>query len=274
MHSMAQKPFVTVITPAYNAEQTLSQTVSSILAQTWQNWEYILIDDGSTDKTWQILKKLQKKDSRIRIYKNEKNLGIAGTRNRGLGLAGGKYIAWQDADDISLPERLQLQVQRLESNPKIGIVGGWLEFFDNTGKVSVRQYAEEDALLRKRIFRYSPVAQPVAMIRRECFDTVGFYNVRFPPAEDIEMSFRIGTYYQFSNIPQILLRYRMAESSATYRQLRKIERFTFEARLKNVLNAAYSFNFIDLIYNCLQFGVVVWLPAKVKISLFNLLRNT
>jgi len=265
--------FVSVLMPAYNAERYIGNSIESILNQTFKNFELIISDDASTDKTWGIIRKYKQKDKRIVAIRNKKNLYIAENRNLLVRLAKGKYIAWQDADDISIPDRLQKQYEFMEKNSKVGIVGGYLEFFDDSGVKSVRKYAESDKELRKNIFRFSPVAQPTAMIRKKCFDQLGLYNPDYPPAEDIDMSFRIGSKYLFANIPQITLKYRDHQKSATYRKLKKIELTTIEVRKKYNNKFGYHMNFLDLLYNLLQLISIFLIPAKIKIYLFNKFRN-
>lgn len=259
--------------PAYNAERYIERTIQSILKQTLTDFELIIIDDCSTDSTWSIIQRYAKKDPRIRAYKNDENAGIAGNRNKGVKLVKSPYVAWQDADDISLPTRLEKEYNFLESHPKVGIVGAYLHFFDESGYSSIRKYAENDAELRRRIFRYSPVAQPSAMIRKSVLDDVGEYNLNMPPAEDLDMSFRIGQKYQFANIPEVLVHYRENVQSATFTKLKVIELRTIEIRRRYARSKAYHFTFMDYLYNLAQAIMISTLPAKAKIRLFNLLRN-
>lgn len=267
-------PKVSVITPAYNAEKYISESVDSILNQTFNDFEIIVIDDCSTDKTWDIIQEYAVRDNRIVAVKNDENLGIAGNRNKGLGLARGKYIAWQDADDISLPTRIQKQFDFLESHPEVGIVGGFLQFFSDDGRSSgIRKYCENDADLRKKIFRYSPVAQPASMIRKQCLDEAGKYNLKYPPAEDIDMSFRIGMKYKFANLQEIVLKYREHPNSATFTRLKKIELSTMEIRKKYSRGFNYRPTLLDVIYNMLQFVSIFIVPPRVKIWLFDKIRN-
>lgn len=264
---------ITVLMIAWNAEQTISESVTSILKQTYENFEFIIIDDASTDKTWKKIQAFKTIDKRIIAYRNVSNLGIAGSRNRAISLATGKYIAWQDADDIAYPNRLELQYSALEKMPEVGIIGASLEFFNTNGVDSIRSYKTKDDDIRAHIFRYSPVAQPVAMIRKSCLDRVGEYDLRYPPAEDLDMNFRIGTYYKFANLDKPLLKYRMTSTSATYKKLFKIEVSTLQIRLKNLFNPAYQFTLRDMLFNLVQYLLVIWIPPKMKISLFNILRN-
>ncbi|MBX9812754.1 MAG: glycosyltransferase [Burkholderiales bacterium] len=266
---------ISIVIPAYNAEKYLQAALDSILAQTFSNFEAIVIDDCSTDRTWEIVAHYAECDNRIRPYRNEMNLGIAGNRNRGVELARGKYLAWQDADDISFPQRLEKQYRFMEENPHVGIVGAYIEIFhDDDTVIGVRKYPQDDGDLRRCIFRYSPIAQPAAMVRREALLLAGPYNLRFPPAEDIDMTFRIGEHYKLANIPEVLVRYRENPSSATFTRLKKMELSTLEIRRKYSKSASYKMTAGDWIYNVAHY-ISVWLvPPKLKIRLFNFWRNS
>ena len=135
-------PLVSIILPCYNAQLFLNKAIDSILKQTYNNFELICIDDCSTDKTAEILKYYESLDSRIKVYTNKKNLKIAETLNIGLQHAKGKYIARMDADDISIPNRIELQVSFLEKDDSIGICGGQCKVINEidvcTGKLSTK----------------------------------------------------------------------------------------------------------------------------------------
>ena len=132
---------VTVLMPVYNAEQYLREAIGSILHQTFTDFEFIIINDGSTDRSEEIIKSYT--DTRIRYYKNESNLKLIATLNKGFDLAGGKYIARMDADDISLPNRLQLQFELMEKNPEVGLCGTWFENFTEEEPTGVAKYSPD-----------------------------------------------------------------------------------------------------------------------------------
>lgn len=267
-------PKVSVITPAYNASAYINEAIESILNQTLNDLEFIIIDDCSTDDTWHIIQQYARRDTRIIAERNPDNLGIAGNRNKGVLLAKSPYIAWQDADDISIPTRLEKQYRFMETHPAVGILGGYLHFFDDKGYSSVRRYCQQDENLRRSIFRYSPVPQPAAMIRRRCFDEVGLYDLNCPPAEDLDMSFRIGMKYQFANLPEVLVHYRENVQSATFTKLKVTETRTITIRRRYARSGQYKITYPDAVYNLVQTVALNVLPAKWKIRLFNLLRNT
>lgn len=258
---------------AYNAERYVGKAIESILNQTFVDFEFIIIDDCSTDKTWEIVQKYAKREARIVAAKNEKNLGIAGNRNKLISLARGRYIAWQDVDDISLPKRIEHEYLFMEKNPDVGIVGGFLEIFNENGIVGIRNYKSEDKDLRKTIFRYSPVAQPAAMIRKKCFDEFGLYNSRYFSTEDLDMSFRIGTKYKFANLQEIVIKYRENYNSASLKRLKAAEKSTLKIRLMYSKDPHYNSVFIDYIYNTLHFFSIFIIPSKIKVKLFNFYRN-
>lgn len=265
---------ISVLMPAYNAEKYIGEAIESILDQTFTDFEFIIIDDCSTDKTWEIIQQYLEKDKRIIAMRNEKNLGIAGNRNKLKKLAKGTYIVWQDADDISMPDRLKHQYEFMEINQVVGICGGWLEFFNDQGKGSVRKYKEKDGDLRKNIFRFSPVAQPGAIIRKSVLDEMGDYDLNYPPAEDLDMSFRIGRKYKFANLQEIVIKYRENNNSATYTKLKVIELETISIRLKYANDKFYKMTTGDHFYSIVQYISVFLIPTKFKISLFNILRNS
>lgn len=269
---MANKPLVSVVIPTYNAEEFIQPSLNSILNQTYTNLEVIVIDDCSTDRTVERVCEISRADKRVRVLKNDHNLGIGGNRNKGIQEAKGKYICWQDADDISLPDRIESQVIFLEARPRVGIVGGYITFFSGAADGVTRRYAEDDRTLRKNIFKYNPVAQPACMVRRECFDRVGGYNQNLRLSEDLEMQFRIGEQYEFGNIQQVVLKYRQSPGSLTAANLKKMELATLSIRKRYRKNQAYRFDFSDLLYNVAQLASMS-MPRVVRMAVFGFIRG-
>ena len=138
--------------PAYNAENFIGEAIESILSQSFTAIELIVIDDCSADKTFEVAARYANKDRRVRLMKNSENLGIAGNRNKAIGLVNTRYLAWQDADDISMCQRLKLQFEFLEKNLAVGIVGGSMEIFTDKKILRYRYYPLTDKVIRKKIF--------------------------------------------------------------------------------------------------------------------------
>ena len=268
----SKQPLVSVIIPAYNAQDYIGDAINSVLEQTYKNIEVIIIDDKSTDETSKIAATYAKNDKRIIFIKNDQNLGIGGNRSKGLELAKGEYICWQDADDISIPDRIEKQVDVLESKPKAGVVGGWLQFFSNEGEGAVRKYSADDKELRSKIFMYNPVAQPASMFRSECFDKVGGYNEAYKVSEDLEMLFRVGEEYEFANVQAIVLKYRQSSTSLTATKLREMEKTTLQIRDHYKNSPSYNYTFADTLYNLAQ-RVSLYMPTKLRMFIFKLIRG-
>ncbi|NMB91475.1 glycosyltransferase [candidate division WWE3 bacterium] len=266
------KPLVSVIMPAYNAEKYISEAIESILNQTFKDFEFIILDDGSADITWEVINSYALKDSRIISVKNESNLGIVASRNKGLKISRGKYIIWADSDDISLPTRIEKQVGLMEKDVSIGICGSYIQSFYNGINKGIRKYSTSDEHLRKNIFRYSPVAQPAAIIRKECFEKVGIYNTKYEVSQDLDMSFRIGEKYKFANVPEVLLRYREHSKSATYSNVRKQIINTLKIRRKYSKGYCYKMNLLDRLAYILTW-TMQFLPVVLVLRLFKFFRD-
>lgn len=265
---------VSVIIPAYNCALYIADSINSITSQTYKNLECIVIDDCSTDNTWEIIQSLSRADARIKPHRNLQNVGIGANRRHGIELAVGEYICWQDADDISLPGRVERQVDFLRNHPEVGAVGGFLEFFGDKTPSSIRKYAADDEKLRKDIFKYNPVAQPAAMVRRECYETIGSYDESYTVSEDLEMLFRIGTKYKFGNIQEVAIRYRQHASSLTVSKLRHMELTTLKLRWRYARHSSYKPDIVDFVYNVAQFISIFLIPSRLKMAIFNKLRNS
>lgn len=184
---MSNFPLVSVIIPCYNAEKYVESAVRSIMNQTYKNLEIIITDDCSTDGTFAILKKLVAEDSRIKLFKNETNLKIAKTLNNMIQFANGKYIARMDADDISLPGRVEKQVDFLEANPDIAFCGTNAFFINEnnkrTGKTSLPITFEDNKFFLQF---YSTFFHPTVVIRSEIYKQ-NLYDADFLYAEDYEL---------------------------------------------------------------------------------------
>jgi glycosyltransferase involved in cell wall biosynthesis len=270
---MSETQLVTVATVAYNAEAYLEESVRSIQAQTYQHYEHVIVDDASTDNTLELARTLAADDPRVRVEPNARNLGIAGARNRAVALARGDFLAWQDADDVSLPHRLEREVDVLAAEANIGIVGGHLEFFDESGPLGVRRYPTDDAELRRMLFRFVSVAQPAAMLRLSVVRRCGAYDPRYPPAEDLDMLFRIAAISQLANVDDVVLRYRQTPTSATFSNLRTIEKHTLQIRW-HYARAGYRPTAGDALFNLAHAASLFLLPQSAKLAIVARLRNT
>lgn len=200
-------PKISVIMPTYNAEKYLREAMDSILAQSFKDFELIVINDCSADGTEQIV--LSYQDPRIVYLKNEKNLGVAGTLNRGLQVAKGKYIARMDSDDRSVPERFEKQLAYLEENPNAVLCGSRVTIFTDAGEQHLALYPTQDRQIRTGLLFGCPLAHPSVMIRKSVMDEHGLqYEEAFEKVEDYRLWTRLSECGQLCNLPEPLLYYR------------------------------------------------------------------
>ena len=206
-------PKVTVLMSVYNGEKYLKEAIESILNQTFRDFEFIIINDGSTDSTSAILTRYQQKDARIRIYSQE-NQGLVASLNRGCQLARGEYIARMDADDISLPERLAKQVAYMEANTEVGVLGTWMECINAKGipHRKVRTPTTPSLIRWYLLFGCCMVHSSILM-RRDVIEQVGFYRSEALHVEDYDLWTRASLITELANLPEIQLRYRVCEDS-------------------------------------------------------------
>lgn len=264
---------ISVLIPAYNASKYIDDCVLSILKQSFYDFEMVIIDDNSSDGTYKKLLGYQRIDPRVRVFKNDINLGIAGNRNKAVSLSKGKYIVWQDADDIALENRLSTLFNYMEANPDIGICGSSIEIFDERGGGSIRSYPLTDSEIRRALYRYSPIAQPSAIVRSDILKRVGLYDLKYPPAEDLDMTFRIGMLSRLANVGEVLLRYRENPSSATFTKQRRMEICTLAIRNKYKDSKYYNFSVGDLVFNLLHKVSLYVIPSSLKHSIFSMIRD-
>ena len=207
---METPPLVSVLLPVYNAEKYIEESLKSILDQSYQNLEIIIIDDGSTDRSAEIINSFE--DQRVRYLRNETNIRLIRTLNKGIDLAKGKYLARMDADDIAKPERILKQVQLMEYQPKVGVCGSWVNIFGAVKPRTWKYDANNSELYMRMLFK-SPFAHPSTMIRCSILRDHNIrYREQFLHAEDYYFWFEMSKYCEFANIQESLLEYRIHEN--------------------------------------------------------------
>jgi len=199
------KPEVSVIMTCYNAEKYISECIVSILQQTFKNFEFIIVDDCSTDNTPTILQHYTEQDKRIRLIKTPYRIGFIPSLNMGAKLAKGKYIARIDADDISLEKRIELEKSFLDQNPDYGLVGTKTAWVNENGKIVFLDGIYENYEKIKNALLYTcPFAHSSVMYRKDVFIRLGGYNEALPYGEDYEMWVKMSSITKVKNLPQLL----------------------------------------------------------------------
>jgi glycosyltransferase involved in cell wall biosynthesis len=215
-------PRVTILMPVYNAEKYLRQAIDSILNQTYKDFIFLIINDGSSDNSENII--LSYSDKRIRYENNETNIGVLKTLNKGLGLTKTEFIVRMDADDIAVSERLEWQVEFMDNNPDIGIAGGMYELFGLESGIPRISFSDED--IKASLLFSNPICHPSVILRTEIlkglnvlfgvpFDFDDEYGHKVNEMEDGALWHKIKAVVRFANMNKVLLKYRKEGQNIT-----------------------------------------------------------
>lgn len=246
-------PNVTVLMPVYNAAPYLREAIESILYQTYTDFEFLIINDGSTDNSLDIISSYQ--DHRIQLIENDRNVGLITTLNKGLDLAKGRYIARMDADDISLPSRLEKQVAYLDHNPTVGLLGTWMEKFWQSRSEIIR-FPSEHTLIHVMLAFNNAFGHNTMMMRRDFLEQSKLrYEPEFRHAEDYAFWVRSVPYTQCANVPEVLVRYRFHPYNTSH---------VFQCEQRETANRIRALRLIDAL------GIV---PDKETLELHHSLMN-
>ena len=239
-------PLVSVLMPAYNAEKYIGEAIESILNQTFKDFELIIINDGSKDKTEEIIEEYAKKDNRIVYVKNDKNMKISQTLNRGMDMANGKYIARMDTDDISLEDRFEKQVKYMEENPDCGVIGTCFLSFRDEDKTNTMKNIrpETDHIIRLHGLYCCQFAHPTVMMRKSFFDENNLrYNPKYDGCEDFELWTRAKRFMKFHNLPEFLLYYRLHGENISIKSHGKqfmLSNKIYDAALREIIDEDFN----------------------------------
>lgn len=203
------QPLVSVAMAVCNAERFLAEAIQSILDQTLKSLELIIVDYGSTDNSKSIILGFEARDSRVKFHEVPSCV-LPDARNAGCFRAQGRYIAIMDADDASLPDRLQREADYMESHPQVGLLGGAVEWMDSSGRsFHVHRHPTSDPEIKCELLTHSVFWHPTIVMRKDAFVSVGGYRAVFVCAHDYDLAARIAENYECSNLNEIVLRYRV-----------------------------------------------------------------
>ena len=233
-------PRISVLMPAYNVEQYVGDAIESILNQTFTDFEFIIINDGSTDKTASIITKYAKRDKRIKFVNHSKNKGLISVLNEGLDLCSGEYIARFDSDDISLSERFEKQVVYMDKHPECGVVSAWPKRFGpNVKQDDIFKYQPEMKLF-DFIFHGCCISHPCAMIRRSVLVNNNIkYNPKCKYAEDYDFWIEIVRRAEIHNLQEVLLLYRWSGENISVKHAKE-QKENFERTKKEQLSKLFG----------------------------------
>lgn len=257
------RPSISVLISVYNGEDYIKESLDSILAQSFSNFECIIVDDGSSDSSRQMITYFQKKDPRIMPFYNAQNLGLTKSLNIGLKKCTGKYIARMDADDVCEFNRFRCQFDFLERNPDLALCGtlGWYidEHGKKTGEKNLPLTYEE---IKKKILHNNQFIHSSLFIKTEVLKKEGGYDEAFKTSQDYELIMRLAAKYRVVNLPDRLISWRVKRDSLSWVSKRQ-EYDAIRVRLRAILTYGYP-TFSGLLYIILR---LLWLllPQKFKI---------
>jgi glycosyltransferase involved in cell wall biosynthesis len=238
---MIESPKVTVVIPVYNREKYLAAAIDSILAQTFTDFGLLVIDDGSADGSVEIVRSYR--DPRIRLVCNETNLGVPKTRNRGIQLARGEYLAFLDSDDWAYPERLAKQVAFLDSHPDYAAVGAWIAWMDEEGhslRRVKRKPVSPDEIAAQRLFRQG-IENSASMAQTAVLREYG-HREEYDLSEDFDLWARIAAKHKLATLPEVLVRRRMHGGRITQEKAHRVKdrRLAIYAAQLRTLGVAFT----------------------------------
>ncbi len=223
-------PTVSVVMAACNAAKTIAEAIDSILRQTWQDLELIVINDGSTDATESVINSFH--DRRIRLISNERNAGLAISLQRGTGAAMGRFIARMDADDLSHPQRLEKQLAFLDGQPRVGFAGTSIDLIDEQSRVfDQRLRPATDEFLQRELLIWNPFCHGSVIIRTELLRAAGGYDASFPSAMDFDLWLRLTEHSCAAIMPDVLYSWRIRPDSMTHAHRGRQDAFAGRALL-------------------------------------------
>jgi glycosyltransferase involved in cell wall biosynthesis len=213
-------PLVSVVMSVFNGQTYLATAIESILQQTFRDFEFLAVDDGSTDRTADILTTYADRDKRMRVFQ-QPNQGRATSLNDGIKLARGKYLARMDADDISLPDRFAEQVDFMEQHPDVGVLGGAYERITGNGEIiDVIRPPSRDSEIRSVMLHHNPMCHPAIMMRREMVLKSGGYRQALLDADDYDLWLRMCERSKIVNLGSVILQYRIHGNQVSVRNTR------------------------------------------------------
>ncbi|RJP46612.1 MAG: glycosyltransferase [Armatimonadetes bacterium] len=267
------QPLVSIIMPVYNTANFLVEAIESIINQTYQNFELIIINDASTDNSLEIIKKYQKKFSKkIKVIdlKNNLNRGGDSCANQGIKIAQGKYIARMDADDVAHPKRFEKQISFLEKNPDIFLVGSNAYVINKRGKIIGEKIEpQKNEEIYKNYLTFHPLIHPSCTLRRQLKTHNFCYEIKYSANNDYYTFFKlICLGYKFTNLPEKLLYYRIHNNNDTFINIREKFFNTIRIRLKIIKTYGYQPTPKDILISFIQTLTTFFLPEKVSAKLY------
>jgi len=269
-----KKPVLSIYMPVFNAAPYLAQSIESILNQSLKNFEFIIIDDASTDNSWKIIKSYARRDSRIRVYRNHLNLGVSITSNIAISLARCKYLARMDADDISTSDRIEKQYKYLKSHRNTVVVGAQCTIIDQNDRIiAFKKFPTVTKDINDMLFWAVPIQQGYMMINRSLLPkNFPWYSASKSSAEEVDLYFNLSQFGLFANLTDNLYFYRQIGSSLSHLNPKKTFYLTLQSRLI-AIKKGFQPSLKAIILNLAQIFVISILPSYLIYNLWYFIRG-
>lgn len=270
-----KKPLVSVLMPVYNSSKYLKEATDSVLNQTYKNFELIILDDASEDKSWQIIKKFVSKNEKVRIYRNKKNRGVGTSRSKLVKLSRGNFLAIFDADDKMAENRLEEQVNFLQDSKDVVAVGSWTKVIDSRSEeIGFRKLPCEHKKIYQMMYFLMGLQHPSIMINKKLLPkNFKWYPKRERKVVDLPVLFKLLRYGKLANIPQFLTFYRVHDENLSLKKPKKTFKKAQIIRKKAVKLYDYKPNLKARLLNLLSRFVVSLLPEKYIFPLYSYFRK-
>jgi GT2 family glycosyltransferase len=264
---------VSVLIPVYNAEEYIEECLDSLVDQTFEDFEVVVVDDASEDRTPEILSRYEKNHAFINSFRNEKNKGVVRSRNKAFSRAddSSEYFAIMDSDDVVKPTRLEQQVSFLDAKESYGVVGSNTNIIDENGNIiGRRSYPETHEEILSSALVASPFAQPSVMIRSAALHQVGTYNEDYERSQDYELWFRLLKVTKGHNIQEPLTAYRLSETQGKQTQLKRTLWNTIKIQQKHLFDPSFR-SFISFFAHLAHYPLLL-LPNALVLWVFKMAR--
>lgn len=265
----SQKPLVSIILPVKNGEDFIAEALDSMISQTYTNWEMIVINDGSKDKTAKILSKYKKICPKINVLTNKESIGISKALNLGIKKAKGQFLARMDADDISYPSRIAKQVEYLQENHRVVAVGTQCDVINEHGDVTgMKLFPTTHREIYDTVFSFNPLQHPTLMINCALVPDDFVYYDDLDGAEDLSLLFKIFPYGKVHNMQETLLAYRIHSANVSFQGIKQIYHQAFRARIRGVLRNGYKPSIASIFMTIVQTVAIILLPESAIKALY------
>jgi len=257
------KTKLSLVMSVYNQEKYLKKAIKSIIDQSFKKFEFLILDDGSTDNSWKIIKSFN--DPRIKVFRHRQRQGLAKGLNFLIAKTEGEYIGRMDGDDVAYKNRLEKEVGFLDKNPEIALVGSWARIGDQKGRVvGFFKHPTKYIQIRRAILSYNPFVHPTVVFRKKAFKQVGGYNENLFYAQDYDLFLKFVVRYPCANLGQFLLKFRW---DPDYKKQKQQHKIGLKIRWKAIKDYGYSKEEVFKLIKPLIFYLV---PTAVKKFYWNL----